>query len=158
MKDGYEWKSWTSDNTDLCLGSSEITFEVTVPSENLTLSANTELKKYAIVLSVDGEGKANANIEKVGHGDDAIITLTPTEGWIVSAVYVNGEEVEVVDNQIMVSNVSTDLDIQAVFEESQKTILGVSPPVFAMIVIIVILIGSFIGLFIKIDRKQRDRI
>jgi hypothetical protein len=157
VKDGYQWKYWTSKPQKYITNITEISYTFSMPNENLTIYPNTEKIKHVIVLSVNGQGSASSNIEYVAYDEEVVVTMTPEEGWKVHKVYVDGVEVEVKDNKITLQSVTKDIEIEAVFVEDNTTILGLSVPTFIMVAVIFVLILAFVLLFMRIEKKQRER-
>lgn len=80
---------------------------------------------FSVAASVAGEGGRIEVAESVEYGDSVIITVTPDEGYEVSSLTVNGEEVTFTAGndgvvKYTVENVTADLTVTASFVEKEE--------------------------------------
>ena len=63
VKEGYTWSKWTSSNTSLIADSTSKTYNVTIPAEDVILTANGTINTYTITYDLTGgaleTGKTN---------------------------------------------------------------------------------------------------
>ena len=80
-----------------------------------------EIKKFNIVLSVEGNGSIDTTeqLQGVEYGSTRTFTITPDEGWNLQKVHVNGNMIGVVDNKVTIEKISEDLKIVAYFQEKK---------------------------------------
>ena len=98
---GYEFKSWTTENTDITLkdtsraDSSEHTATFTMPDHAVTVKANFQKINYAITVDsaiTNGKLEAPATAQM---GDTVTLTPTPAAGYKVASVTANNGSVTV---------------------------------------------------------------
>jgi len=113
---GYKIKDVKIDNVSIG-AVSHYTF-VNVDSAH-TISVEYEIQKFNISLSVDGQGSLDANsaLENITYGEDRTFTISAEEGWELFKVYINGRSVNVSNNQLVISDIDEDMNIQAIFKE-----------------------------------------
>ena len=66
----------------------------TMPAEDVAISAVFKKIDYKITIKPDECGTITVDKETAQYGDTVTVTVTPNEGYIVHAVYVNGEAIE----------------------------------------------------------------
>ncbi len=79
---GWEFDSWTGDTEHVDDAGSATTF-VTMPENDVNLTANFTEKEYVLDVIFDGEGTVSKNPEKDNYSFEEEVTLTPVaeEGW-----------------------------------------------------------------------------
>lgn len=70
---------------------------------------------YNISVEVEGNGGAGESVT-VPRGETFTLKLTPEEGYRLSALYVDGDEVQATDNTYNIENVTAPHSVKAVFE------------------------------------------
>jgi len=65
-----------------------------MPAEDVAISAVFKKIDYKITIKPDECGTITVDKETAQYGDTVTVTVTPNEGYIVHAVYVNGEAIE----------------------------------------------------------------
>lgn len=61
-------------------------------------------------------GNVIVSAEKVRKGEDATVTVTPKNGWVVGSVKLNGEDVELTDGKLLLTNVTENQEIVVEFK------------------------------------------
>ena len=91
--EGYNFINWTEDGEVV---STEAEYSFTVTADR-TLVANFEVipaTTYTITLTVTGNGTVTPSGENgivtVNEGDDAVFTITPDDGYVIDALFVDG--------------------------------------------------------------------
>lgn len=125
-------------------------------TESHTIHVEYEIQKFNIVLSVAGEGTATPNklIKDVAYGDSRVIDIAAKTGWKLLSVYIDGESVEIENNQLALDNIRKDVNIQIVFEEMVTT-----PNNNGMIFIIIIgilTLSTLFMLFLYFKQKSKS--
>lgn len=90
--------------------------------EDHTIEAFFEKVQYWITYLIEGEGTATlaGESELITHGESAEIILTPSKNWVVGEVYVNGNEVDVVDGKFTINRVTQNTRVEITFREKAK--------------------------------------
>ena len=120
-----------------------------------TIAVEYEIKKLNIVLYVDGQGvvQSSSLLTDVLYGDDRTLSIVADDGWKLNKIFVNGKEVQALNNQLVISDIVEDLTIQVVFEKSYaKTAI-----LAAIIVGSVTLLGAAIIFTINISKKMKKK-
>lgn len=100
------------------------TEEYTFTEEPQEVIYEYEKKKIRITTIVDGIGGSITGDEEIDYGNDSTkdkIVITPDEGYILGAVFINGEEIEITEKERMelvlnnFENMTEDIVIQVTF-------------------------------------------
>ena len=78
---------------------------------------------WRISVEIEGEGTADPMEAVVEDGGSVMISLTPAEGWVLSAVYLDGVPVDLAGDELPVSDVRGDRTVRAVFVEEVPMVL-----------------------------------
>ena len=84
--------------------------------EDITLRAVCERIVYTMSETSD-HGTVTFSAQTVEHGGSVTVTVTADEGWEISSVLVNGQEQAVENGSFTIENVTSDINIEAVFAE-----------------------------------------
>lgn len=121
--EGYEVKDVQVDGKSVGAVPSYTFTNVTEPH---TISVEYRIKTFDVKLSIEGEGRVEADeiIDVVTYGDQRIFTINPDNGWEVHKVYVDGESVEVLNNQFAINAIKSNVNIEVVFKEKQAAVFS----------------------------------
>ncbi len=87
----------------------------------IILADATEQARHTVSANVSGKGTIDiADSESVTHGASRIYLLTPEEGYRVGKVTVNGKNVSVTGNQLVIDDIEEDMTITVEFVEAAK--------------------------------------
>lgn len=89
---GYEIGSVTVNGEPVELNA-DGKFTISGIKEDKTIVATFVLKQYDVTIGATENGTVTANVSKVVHGNDVIVTITPNAGYSVGTVKVNGVDV-----------------------------------------------------------------
>ncbi len=119
-----------------------------------TVSVEFEIIKNKIIVNAEGKGSVSNDhpLDEVSYGDSRAFTFVPDEDWCVLCVFVNGERVEITDNQLTVDNVKEDTYVLVVFEEEESNAVFLA----TVIPISVVAAGST-GTLLYVGVKQRKK-
>ncbi|MEM2118870.1 MAG: M14-type cytosolic carboxypeptidase, partial [Candidatus Bathyarchaeia archaeon] len=120
---GYEFTGWSGDLTGT---NSPVNLTIT---KNMIVTAHFSIKQYTIIASVSGTGGAidPSGAVTVTHGEDKTFTITPSYGFHVLDVLVDGESQGAVTTYTFYA-VSADHTITAIFAPNEYTLtVNVSP-------------------------------
>jgi len=154
---GYKIKDVKIDNVSIG-AVSHYTF-VNVDSAH-TISVEYEIQKFNISLSVDGQGSLDTNsaLENITYGEDRTFTISAEEGWELFKVYINGRSVNVSNNQLVISDIDEDMNIQAIFKEKEKVAaFSLDSTTIAIIIGTAIISILLIALLIKSHKNAKRR-
>lgn len=123
--EGYEVKDVQVDGESVGAVPSYTFTNVTEPH---TISVEYRIKTFDVKLSIEGEGRVEADeiIDVVTYGDQRIFTINPDNGWEVHKVYVDGESVEVSNNQFAINAIKSNVNIEVVFKEKQAAVFSLN--------------------------------
>ena len=83
-----------------------------------TVEIGAQLKSFVITVNYGAGGTASVqNSERVNYGENETIYLEADEGYVIKSVLVNGEEVEVVNGALTLTNITSNMSITVLFEE-----------------------------------------
>ena len=123
--------------------------------ENKTIQADFEIKTYTISLFIEGKGNVSCNDDllNVKHGQDIRLEITSEKGWEISEVLVNNNYVQIKDNELYISNITEEMNIEVVFKEKPSYTLEI-------ILIVSGLVGtiSLATFFILRNMKHRRKL
>lgn len=127
--------------------------------DNHNVEIGTQIKTFVISVNYGAGGTASIqNSERVSYGATETIYLEADDGYEIKSVYVNGEEVEVVNGAITLSNITSDMAITVQFqEESEGLFEGTRLIIFvcfciAFGILIIVLITSSVK---KANKKKK---
>ncbi len=127
--------------------------------DNHNVEIGTQIKTFVISVNYGAGGTASIqNSERVSYGATETIYLEADDGYEIKSVYVNGEEVEVVNRVITLSNITSDMAITVQFqEESDGLFEGTRLIIFvcfciAFGILIIVLITSSVK---KANKKKK---
>ena len=85
-----------------------------------TLRVEFEIIKNDVDVSVDGQGSVSSDntLTDILFGEGRTLTLTPEKGWKVSSVFINGERVEIGNNQLVLEHIKEDAHVVVVFKQT----------------------------------------
>jgi len=129
-------------------------------TRNQTISVEYEIKKFNILLSVEGQGSLTSNktLENVAYGEDIIFTISTQEGWELSKVYINGKSINIFNDQLVVSYINEDINILAIFKENEKVAtFSFNTTDIAIIVGTIIISILLIVLIVKSHKNTKKR-
>lgn len=146
---GYKVKDVKID--DVSVGAVEYYVFVNINKEH-TISVEFEAKSFNIGLFVDGEGNIfnDKPLNNVIFGENRVLTFEPKDGWHLHKVYINCIPVVVSDNQLVISDIVDDINIQVIFEQTEIiSNSGTNVTTIMVIVFALVIAGLLIVLFLK---------
>ena len=126
--------------------------------DNHDIEIGAQIKTYLITVNYGAGGSVSTqNSERVNYGDDKVIYLTTEEGYNIKAVYVNGEKVEVINDAITLTYITSDTAVTIQFEKEQDGIFeGTRLIIFILFCITLgIMIVSIITVSIRKANKKK---
>lgn len=84
------------------------------------ISAGPEIVRYTITVSAGQGGTISPDTVTVEEGEDISFTITPDDGYVISSLRVDGEEVQALNRYTFLS-VDADHTISVTFDEGQKS-------------------------------------
>lgn len=113
--------------------------------------------QYKVSYKLYGKGTVSGNVDldTITYGESCEITITPEDGWQVSIVFVDGEEVKMKDGKVTVQNVKDDVELVVYISEIPVKAI----PLWIFIVLgVIILILLILLIVVSIwNRKRKDR-
>ena len=156
VKEGYRI-SQVSINGEIVTLDENNSFTLTNVLENFNVEIVDKQITFNLYISYGNGGDVSAaNIEQVFYGANKVLDIIPNEGYEVDSVFVNGEEVEVINNQLDLQNITSDMEIVVSFRPINT---GLTESELALIILFSILIGAtFIwGITELILKIRRDK-
>ncbi len=93
----------------------------TMPAEDVIVGAiflpDVPVEKYTVTVLPSENGKASADVTEAEEGDLITITATPDDGYQTVAIYLDGQPLEVVDDEAYFLMPAKDVEVSAVFAE-----------------------------------------
>lgn len=111
---------------------SSYTIEGVLDDHKIEIGA--QIKTYIVTINYGIGGVVSGqNAERVNYGDDKTISVEAEDGYSVKSVYVNGEEVEIVDGAITLNNITSDMTVIIQFEKEDTGVFeGVNLVIFIL--------------------------
>ena len=122
--------------------------------KNQTIDVEFEKETFCVELNVDGKGsvKTDNDLENIAYGETVTLTILASKGNEIFKVFVNGESVNLTNNQLIIEDVDDDMHIQVVFKEK---IASVNYKYIIIIgVVAAIIITTLLVILIIIARKN----
>ncbi len=91
----------------------------TIEDPVITPGTDLEKKTYSVTIEQSENGTVTADKTEVEEGGSVTFTITPTQGYVIKDVLVNGTSVGKV-NTYTISNVLRDVSVKAVFEKETE--------------------------------------
>lgn len=117
VREGYDFIGWYFDQD--FTNQFNLTY---MPPQNLTIYAKWEKKQFSVDIEVSGGGRVSPSENfQIYYGESATILFQAETGYEVSKIILNGEEIleeeieNVVENGLLVQNVTSNCNIQVVF-------------------------------------------
>lgn len=138
---GYKIKDVKIDGVSIGIVSS-YTFENV--DKNHTVSVEYEIIKINLLLNIDGKGSVTPNnpLDNVSYGENRTLSFLAESGWTLANVFVDGKLFELQNGQLIIENVTSDIDVLVIFEEEKSNvgyIIAVSALSLSTIVSIIIM-------------------
>lgn len=110
-------------------------------------------KKFIVKCKTNTGGTLSCDLDltEITHGDTRVIYITPNNGYIISKVYVNGSVVTLTNNTLVLSNITSDIQVEVVFE-GELFSMGVAS--YAIIIAVVSLVTSLVLAIILIKTRK----
>nr|MDE5546662.1 leucine-rich repeat protein [Anaeroplasmataceae bacterium] len=93
VDEGYEWIEWESSNTNVCPNKDTLEYIFTMPAQNITLTAKTNVLPadsiYIKVFTGEHINSAQSGDNLVNIGDDFKVTLSVELGYHIASVIVD---------------------------------------------------------------------
>ncbi|MCM1130073.1 MAG: hypothetical protein NC325_00065 [Anaeroplasma bactoclasticum] len=131
------------------------TFSSLLSDHNLHIIFEQTL--FQINYSIHGQGsiEGNKDLTSLTYGDSATLTITPAEGWTLEILFVDGEQTELVNNQIVINNVDSDVEIVVYF--SQTPVRSIPMWIIILLAIIILILIILLILVSIWNKKRKDR-
>ncbi|MBE7074685.1 MAG: hypothetical protein E7376_01735 [Clostridiales bacterium] len=86
-----------------------------------TVVVEYEAIKLNVITNVDGQGTITSaqSLTNIAYGDSRLLEIEVESGWEIYKLYINGVAVEVQDNQVMLKNITQDLNVQLLVVQPQ---------------------------------------
>ena len=119
-----------------------------------TVSVEFEIIKNKVVLNTEGDGEVSSDktLEEVEFGESRTLTLTAKKGWKILSVFVNGERVEIADNQLTIEGVKSDVYVTVVLETKGGAVILAT--VIPLSVVAVSSTAALLYVGIKLRKKR----
>lgn len=101
-------------------GLANYTYSINALTENVTIEATFKIKQYTINMYA-GLGGAISGSATVNHGENAVVTITPSEGYKIKSLTVDGVDTTVASSYTFES-VTASHSVQVEFEKIKYTI------------------------------------
>ena len=94
--------------------------------ENQEIVIAVEQVKVLINLNYGNGGvvSSQGNLHEVNYGENKVLTITPEDGYKIDKVLVNGSEVKVSNNTLVLENVTENLNVVVTFTPVSSNLLG----------------------------------
>jgi len=122
---GYNWASWISSDTNIVESSDNKKYSFEMPASNIEFTATAKKKQFTITIEEPANGTINPSINQiVNYGDDLELEFKADFGYRLDKVLVDGSDVmsSVVDNKYVLSKITKNYTVKAIFRQSQYTI------------------------------------
>ena len=132
------------------------TLEGVLDDHNIEIG--TQLKTFLITINYGVGGTVSGqNIERVSYGENKTISVEAEEGYNIKSIYVNGEEVEPVNNSITLNNITSDMTVIVQFQKENAGIFeGANLVIFILFCITLgVMLISVITLILKKANKKK---
>lgn len=148
--EGYKIKDVIIDGESIGPAS---TYTFTNVVSDHTVSVEFEILKHNVVFSTAGNGSVNYDqaLESVPFGESRLLTFTPEDGWRVLCVFVNGQRIDVTDNQILLENITQNAYISVVFEKEIDNTAFIA----AIVSTSVLALGSITALICLVGKAKK---
>ena len=151
LKNGFKLTSVTINGVEQELNTK---FTLTDIITNYVVEITTTKEEYEVFVNYGNGGKVSSlgSMQTVSYGDSVELAITPDDGYEISRVLVNGEEVEVADNILTLSNITSNQNVVVEFkalndEDNLKNSVliwfGVIAGIFVVLAICLIITGFF---------------
>jgi uncharacterized repeat protein (TIGR02543 family) len=93
----------------------------TMPADDVIVGAiflpDVPVKKYTVTVMPSENGTASADVAEAEEGDTVTITAAPADGYQTVAIYLDGQPLEVVDDEAYFLMPAKNVEVSAVFAE-----------------------------------------
>lgn len=91
--------------------------------EGVTDLFNKDLPVYSVSVSSSVGGSVTSSVSEVTEGGTVVFTVSPEDGYVFEALYVNGSQVEVVGNTFTIQGALRDFEVYAKFASPDVTVV-----------------------------------
>ena len=115
LEDGFKLTSVTINGVEQEL---KTNFTLTNISTNFSVEITTIKEEFEVLVNYGNGGVVSSlgSMQTVSYGDSVEFTITPYEGYEISRVLVNGEEVMVENNTLTLSNITANQNVIVEFK------------------------------------------
>ena len=115
LEDGFKLTSVTINGVEQEL---KTNFTLTNISTNFSVEIITTKEEFEVLVNYGNGGVVSSlgSMQNVSYGDSVEFTITPYEGYEISRVLVNGEEVMVENNTLTLSNITANQNVIVEFK------------------------------------------
>lgn len=120
-----------------------------------TITVEYEVETLDVQLSVQGKGNATSSqaLSGVVFGESRVVELSAEKGWEIAGVYVNGAQVSVTNNQLILDNITQDMDVLIVYEQPESHV-GYIVAICAVSFVAAASISLLVVYYIKMRKKE----
>lgn len=158
---GYTLKKVTANGTLLTANSDGLyVIEDIVTDINVEITFAEAYYKISVVQGKGGDvSSSGGSFDSVAHGSSRIFILSPSEGYKVDFVSVNGQKISVQNNKFSIDNIDQDCEVVILFKKETS--------IFSENGIVMVYFMIFLGIFIvfiiakvalHFIRKERNKI
>lgn len=151
LENGFKLTSVTINGEEQDLNTN---FTLTDIMTDYVVEIATTKEEYEVFVNYGNGGKVSSlgSMQTVSYGDSVELAITPDDGYEISRVLVNGEEVEVADNILTLSNITSNQNVIVEFkalndEDNLKNSVliwfGVIAGIFVVLAICLVITGFF---------------
>lgn len=158
---GYTLKKVTANGTLLTSNSNGI-----YVIENIVADVNVEItfvEAYYKISVVQGKGGdvsgSGGSFDSVAHGSSRIFILSPSEGYKVDFVSVNGQKISVQNNKFSIDNIDQDCEVVISFKKETSIFNGNGiVMIYFMIFLGIFIVFAIAKVALHFIRKERNKI
>ena len=154
---GYKIKDVKIDGVSIGIVNS-YTFENVDRSH--TVSVEYEAIKFNASLNTHGEGNVTPSVplEGMPYGENLTFNVAPKDGWIISSVFVDGELIELQNGQLTIENVTKNIDVLVIFEETIIENEEKENDVGYIIAISALSVSTIVSIILTVASKDKPKI
>lgn len=158
--EGYKIKSVYA-NGNLLIPDENGLYHITNIISDTSVDVTFEEAYYSVVVSLGKGGSMSSSggdISNVAHGSSRTFIITPSEGYAIDFVSINGETIPVSNNKFTLSNISENYNIVVSFKKTGSAFSNDSVVLIYFLIILACFIVFIIArVTLYFVRKERNR-